>query len=169
MGGAEMRNGLVPHPNVVDKNSGGTSQEQEVPAPHQDPRLGFLWQEDKSPQLINQWIESVQKLLESQAVPLKDLTHSDSLPEVQRWGSGLKGTSRIQGETEVSGIKARDGGQLSTRQKGGQRPLCLYWTLPPQSQSWQVGAMAEPPSTWLTLFALPWRSLEALFHPTWSF
>ena len=33
--------------------------------------------------------------------------------ELQHWGSSLKGTSGIQGETEVSGIKARAGGQLS--------------------------------------------------------
>ena len=32
-----MRNGLVAHPCVVDKNSGGISWEQGVPAPHQAP------------------------------------------------------------------------------------------------------------------------------------
>ena len=43
-----MWNGLDPHPHVVDKNSGGTSWEQGVPAPHQDPSPGFQLQEDKS-------------------------------------------------------------------------------------------------------------------------
>ena len=38
VGGVEMQNRLVPHPRMVDKNSGGISQEQEVPATHQDPK-----------------------------------------------------------------------------------------------------------------------------------
>ena len=37
IGGVETWNGLVPHPRVVDKNSGGISQEQGVPAPQQAP------------------------------------------------------------------------------------------------------------------------------------
>ena len=41
-------------------------------------------------------------------------------------GSSLKGTRGIQGGTEVSGIKERDGGQLSPRQKGRQRPGFLF-------------------------------------------
>ena len=32
--GAQMRNKLIPHPYVVDKNSGGISWEWGVPAPH---------------------------------------------------------------------------------------------------------------------------------------
>ena len=39
--GAELRNGLVLHPCVVDKNSGEISQEQGVPAPHHAPNPGF--------------------------------------------------------------------------------------------------------------------------------
>ena len=35
VGGAEIQNGLVPYPHVVDKNLGEISQEQGVPAPHQ--------------------------------------------------------------------------------------------------------------------------------------
>ena len=47
-----MQNGLVPHPHVVDKNSGERSQEQRVPAPHQAPSPGTQCQEDKSPQFL---------------------------------------------------------------------------------------------------------------------
>ena len=52
VGGVKVWNSLVPHPCVVDKNSGGISQEQEVPAPHQAPSPGYQCQEDKSPQLL---------------------------------------------------------------------------------------------------------------------
>ena len=38
VGGAEMQNGLVPHPHVFDTNSGGISREQGVPDPHKDPQ-----------------------------------------------------------------------------------------------------------------------------------
>ena len=53
--------------------------------------------------------------------------------ELQHWGWSLKGTRDIQGRTEVSSIKARVGGQLSSRQKGGDRPLSLFWVLPSQN------------------------------------
>ena len=39
--GVEMWNGSVPHPRVVDKNSGRISWEQDIPAPHQDPIPDF--------------------------------------------------------------------------------------------------------------------------------
>ena len=61
--------------------------------------------------------------------PLKNLPmdlHILTPLELQHQGSSLKGTSSIQGGTEVFGIKVRDGGQLSPRQKGGQRPLPLF-------------------------------------------
>ena len=51
-GGVQTRNGLVPHPCVVDKNLGGISQERGVPAPHQALSPGSQWQEYKSPQLL---------------------------------------------------------------------------------------------------------------------
>ena len=35
---AQMQNGLVPHPGVVDKNLVGITQKQGVPAPYQDPQ-----------------------------------------------------------------------------------------------------------------------------------
>ena len=35
-----MKNGLVPHPRVVDKNLGGIFWEQGVPAPYQAPAQG---------------------------------------------------------------------------------------------------------------------------------
>ena len=55
--GVQIQMGLVPHPCVVDKNSGEKSQEQGGPAPHQhpSPNLGptvFHCQEGKSPQLL---------------------------------------------------------------------------------------------------------------------
>ena len=41
VGRVKLRNWLVPHPHVVDKNSGGISQEPGVPAPHEAPSRGF--------------------------------------------------------------------------------------------------------------------------------
>ena len=38
VGGVETQNRLVSYSHVVDKNSEGISQEQGVPAPHQDPQ-----------------------------------------------------------------------------------------------------------------------------------
>ena len=78
----------------------------------------------------NQWgLSWWKKILEPQAIPFKepnmDLLRLNSL-ELQYQGSSLKGTSGVQEVTEVSGIKARAGGQLSPRQKGGQRPLSLF-------------------------------------------
>ena len=52
VGGAHMQSRLVFHPHVVDKNSGGISWEQGVPAPHQGHSPSFQFQEDKSPQLL---------------------------------------------------------------------------------------------------------------------
>ena len=52
VGGAQMAYGLVPHPRVVGKHSGGISRERGVRAPHQAPSPGFQCQEDKSPQLL---------------------------------------------------------------------------------------------------------------------
>ena len=73
--------------------------------------------------------ELVEETVESQEVPLEEPTHGltqiHSL-ELQHWHSSLKGTSGIQGGTEVSDIQARAGGQLSPRQKGRQRPLSLF-------------------------------------------
>ena len=96
------------------------------------------------------------------------LRHTPS--ELQHQGSSLKGTSSIKGGNEVSGIKVGAGGQLSLRQKGGQRPLSLFRTClcPPEPQSQEVGAIYETPSTWLTLFAQPRRSPKTLFHPTYG-
>ena len=37
VGGAQVQNGLVFHPSVVDEISEGISQERGVPAPHQAP------------------------------------------------------------------------------------------------------------------------------------
>ena len=51
-GGAQTLNGLVPHLCVLDKNSGGTSWEQGVPAPHQALQPSFQCQKEKSLQLL---------------------------------------------------------------------------------------------------------------------
>ena len=60
-------------------------------------------------------IDQCKKLLESQAVPLKEPT-MDLLRltpfELQHWGSSLKDTSGIQIGTGVSGIKAGAGSLL---------------------------------------------------------
>ena len=46
--------------------------------------------------------------------------------ELLNQGNSLKGTSGIQGGTEVSGIKVGARGPLSPRQKEGQRPLSFF-------------------------------------------
>ena len=82
-----MWNRPVPHPCVVDKNLGGVAQEQGV-QPHTRPpvhgssvrkiRPNNLWLQKKQ-QRLSQW----KKLLEPQAVSLKEpthgLTYTDSL------------------------------------------------------------------------------------------
>ena len=79
----------------------------------------------------------MEEISRSQAVPLNPHTNILRLTpsELQHWGSSLKGTSGIQGGTEVSDIKAEAGGQLFPRQKDGQKLLSLFQTLSPQSHS----------------------------------
>ena len=74
---------------------------------------------------IQQGLSWQKKLLEPQAVSLKEPTHGLGLipSELQHWGSSLKGTRGIQGGTDMSGTKAGGGGQLSPRHKSGQRPF----------------------------------------------
>ena len=48
VGMAETWNGLVPHPHVVDKNTGGISQERGVLDPHQGPQPKVQCEEGKS-------------------------------------------------------------------------------------------------------------------------
>ena len=53
VGGEQTRSELVPHPHEMGKNSGGISQEQAGPAPHQaPPSPGFQCPEGKTPQLL---------------------------------------------------------------------------------------------------------------------
>ena len=80
----------------------------------------------------------------------------------------MKGTSGVQEGTEVSGFKMRAGGQFSSRKEGDRGDCSFSEPSPTEPQSWQAGAISETPSTWLTLFALPWRSPEALSHPNYS-
>ena len=77
------------------------------------PSLGFQCQEDKSPQLLaaetsRDWAGR-RNFWSSKQFPLKN-SHMDSLrlilSELQHQDSSLKGTTGIQGGTEVSGIKA---------------------------------------------------------------
>ena len=74
-----MQNGLVPHPRVVDKNSGGISQEQGVLAPHQAPQprvpVPGRYISTTSSCKIQLGLSQWKKLLEPQAVPLKEPTH----------------------------------------------------------------------------------------------
>ena len=90
VGGAQRWNRLtsVPHPRVVDKNLGGISWGWGVPAPDQAPqprvpvpgRSVPTTSGCKNQQELSQW----KKLLDPQAVPLKEPTHGltylDSLP-----------------------------------------------------------------------------------------
>ena len=80
-------------------------------------------------------------------------------------GSSLKGTSSIRGGIEGSDTKVRAGGKLSPRQKN-HYPFSE--PSPTEPQSWQVGAISETISTWLTLFAPPWRIPETISHPTYG-
>ena len=74
-----MWNGLISHPHVMGKNMEGLSQGLGVPAPHQAPLAQGSSASKISPH--NFWLQNQQglsqwkKLLESQAVPLKESTH----------------------------------------------------------------------------------------------
>ena len=92
-----------PTPTRIKIQEGYLGNEESQPHTR-PPSPGFQYQEDKSPQLLGH-----------QVVPLKDPTHGLTPSELQIRGSSFKGTSGIEGETEVSGIKARAGGQLSPR------------------------------------------------------
>ena len=83
------------------------------PSPTQAPRPGFQCQEGSKS--YNFWLKKLatielwEKLLEPQAVPLKEPPHRLTPFELQHQGSNLEGTSGIQGETKVSGIKVSRG------------------------------------------------------------
>ena len=87
-GGAQMQNRLVPHPCVVEKKTQEGYLRSKDSQPHTGlPSPEFQCQEDKSPQLLvanQQGLSQWKKLLEPQAVPLKEptheLTYTDSLP-----------------------------------------------------------------------------------------
>ena len=80
-------------------------------------------------------------------------------------GSSLKGTRGLWEGTKGSGIRARAGGQLFPRQKGGQGPLCLFCALPQQSH--RTGRqesylrLLQP-----GLHCLPCPGIYLRFHPT---
>ena len=127
-----MWKGLRPHPCMVDKNSGDILRAGS-PSPAQGPPAQASSARKIS--LHNFWLQKpggIELVEETSGVPCSisernhTRTYSDTPSELQCQGRGLKGTSGIQGRTEMSGIKARTGGQLSPRQKGGQRPLSLF-------------------------------------------
>ena len=172
VGDAEMQNRWVPHPCMVDKNQEGYLRNKGSQPHTCSPSPGF---HARKRSLYNFWLKNQwdwswwKKLLDSLAVPLKGPIWNilkRTLSEIQHQGRSLKGTGGLQ-DPEVSGIRARTGGQLSPRQKDGERPLCLLWALPnTETQNQQIGAIAEIPSTWLTLFALPWHAPGMRLHAT---
>ena len=109
VGGTKMWNGLVPHLQEVDKNPGGISWEQGVPAPHQSPQPRVAAPGTQLPTTSgckNKWdLSQWEKLLEPQAVPLNGpthgLTYSDSLPlscsnGVAAWGAPEASWERLR-------------------------------------------------------------------------
>ena len=121
------------------------------------PSVGFQCQKCKFPQLWLQNPEGIELVEETAGSPsstLKELTGTHlfrfSPSELQHYGSSLKGTRSILGETEVPGIKVNIG-------------LCPF-SKPPQS--WQASTISETTSTLLKLFDLLWRSPETPLHPT---
>ena len=93
-------------------------------------------------------------------------TYSDSLALSHSTGAAAQRMPGTYGESLnclSSGQEME--GQLSSRQKCSQRPLFLWWALPPQSQ--QAGTtMSEFLSTWLSLFTPTWWFTEIPPNPT---
>ena len=145
-----------PHTHV-DKNSGGMSWEGRVPYPHQAPSARKIspyhfWQ--RKPVGI-ELVEKAAGALSRSSWGTHTQTHLLRLApsELQHQGGNLKGTSGVQGETEVSGIKE-------------SRGHCPFAEPSPTQSQW-AGAISESLSTWLTLCDLPWRS-TGLSHPNYG-
>ena len=83
-------------------------------------------------------------------------------------GSSLKDTSGIQEETGVWHQGESWGTPFSHTERQAEAIVPFLNHSVTQPQSWQAGATSEAPSTLLTLFAPPWRSPEALPHPTYG-
>ena len=157
-----MQNGLFSRPRVVDKNSGGISQEQGDPHQAHQPRIPVLgrWVPTTSG-CKNQWGLSLgKKLLEPQAVPLKEpthrLTYSDSLA--------------LSSSTGVAAWRApvAHWEKVKCLAWGWAQAIVLFLSpLPTEPWGWQAGAIFDTPLTWLILFDPPWRSPETLPHPTY--
>ena len=78
VGEAEAWNGLALHPHLVDKIWEGCLGSEESQPHTRAPGPWFQCQEDKSPKLLaakTKGLSEWKKLLESQAVPLKESTH----------------------------------------------------------------------------------------------
>ena len=108
--------------------------------------------------LQNQWgLSQWKKLLESQAVLLKESTHIDFLTltpsELQHWGSSLKGTSGIREELKhlASRQELKDSFLPDRKAGRGYCPFSEHSTTPPhpppctEPQSLQAGAISETP------------------------
>ena len=72
----------------------------------------------------------------------------------------MKGTSDIQGGIEVSGIKAKAGGQLTPRQRGSKAIVRFLNPPPMEPQRQQAGAMSDTPANLVS--APPWIPLRLL-------
>ena len=153
---------LVPHPRVVDNNSGGISWERGVPAPHQAslPKVPVPGRSVPTTSgCTNQWgLNWWKKLLGPQVVSRKEpthrLTYSLTPSELQHQDSCLKGTSGTQGKTVVPDIKV-------------SRGHCHFPGPSPQ-QSPQTGAylrLHQPGQH----FDRPWRSPGTPPHPAYRF
>ena len=85
--------------------------------------------------------------------------------ELQGRGSNSKGTTNICGKTELSGIRARTGkySVLPDRRDGRSH---FFFSEPFCHRASRQGIVSETLSTWITLFALPWRFPETPRHTT---
>ena len=163
VGGVEMCNRLVPYPRLVDKNLGGISVAR---SPRPVPGPPDQYQEDSSPQLLatktcGDWVtgrncwDPMQFLLKNPHTDSPTQTHSLWAPVTGWW------LERHQWYT---------GRNWSAWDQAG-RGHCPFSEPSPhrttESQSQEVDAISETSSTWLTLFALLWISLEALSHSSY--
>ena len=100
---------------------------------------GFQYQVDKSPQLLAaktsgvELVEKTSRALSSSSWRTHTQTHSLWAPVPGRW---------------LEGHQCHVGGSWGVWHHGEQRPLSLFWVIPPQSQ--QTSVVSKIPSTRLT-------------------
>ena len=90
--------------------------------------------------------------------------------EPQHWGSSLKSTSGIQGETEINvWHQGESWGTALSQTVRCVGAIVPFLNPPPtESQSQQAGSISETSSAWLILFVLPWNSPETLSYPSFG-